>query len=283
MLLRMRLIFLICFFLSACSTLPESPLLNRSPNALTARVDALLPADVLILGEQHNAPEHQAIAQQVIEYLAVRGLLGAVVIEMADANRDTSELTSKAEQEDISFALRWKDRTWPWRAYGPVVITAVRSGAVVSGGNLLAARIRNLHVDAEIEKKLSPAALRTQQQLIRSSHCDLIPESQIPSMSRIQIARDMSMAQMIEKTRVPGKVTVLLTGSVHADRLMGVPLHLPPQLRVKSVHLKAGEHAEYEQESFDLIWPTSQLETVDYCPQIQKRFQEKLAAVSEIK
>lgn len=268
--------------LSACAGLPEPRLLDRSPTQVTVNVDALLPADVLLLGEQHDAPEHHLIEQQVIEYLAVRGLLGAVVLEMADAGRSTKELELNAEQEEISEALRWNSRAWSWQVYGPVVLTAFRAGVPVLGGNLPVPRMRQVVSDAKLDAKLSAPALQTQQQLIRANHCDLIPESQVPAMTRVQIARDISMAQTIASAHVPGKVTVLVTGSVHADKQLGVPVHLPVDLKVKSARLLAGGGLQ-DDEGFDAVWPTPFVNYVDHCAEMQKKFKDKLTAIESMK
>ena len=57
-----------------------------------ARLDALLPADVVLLGEQHDAPEHQVIHSQVIALMAQCSQLGAVALEMPDAGATTAAL-----------------------------------------------------------------------------------------------------------------------------------------------------------------------------------------------
>lgn len=63
--------------LSGCASPPEAPVLRplttQAQAITTARLDALLPMDVLLLGEQHDAREHQQIHGQVIAVLAQRG------------------------------------------------------------------------------------------------------------------------------------------------------------------------------------------------------------------
>ena len=87
-----------CLMVSAvitgCVSQPEAPVLNKlTGSALaitTGRLDALLPVDVVLLGEQHDAKEHQLIHSQVIALLAERGLLAAVALEMADTGVTTA-------------------------------------------------------------------------------------------------------------------------------------------------------------------------------------------------
>ena len=83
---------LLLVLLSACARVPEPRLFPHAPNDITTRTEAMLPVDVILLGEQHDAAEHQDIQRQVIEYLAVRGRLAAVALEMAEAGTSTAAL-----------------------------------------------------------------------------------------------------------------------------------------------------------------------------------------------
>jgi uncharacterized iron-regulated protein len=136
--------------------------------------------------------------------------------------------------------LRWNDAAWPWRAYGPVVMAAVRAGVPVLGANLPRERMREVMADAPLDARLPPAALQLQQQAIRDGHCALLPETQIAPMTRIQIARDIRMAHALERARLPGKTVVLIAGAGHVLRDRGVPVHLTPGVTAKVLLLQAG-------------------------------------------
>lgn len=257
-------------WLSGCTNPPQAPVLDRlTADALamtTSRLDALLPVDALLLGEQHDAGAHQQIHQQVIILLAQRGLLAAVALEMADVGVSTASLHPSSTEQDVKSALTWNDKGWPWEAYGPAVMTAVRGGVPVLGANQPRALMRGNMNDSALDGQLPGPALKAQQQLIRSGHCNLLPESQITPMTRIQIAKDISMANTLAKAALPGKVVLLLSGSGHTDRLLGVPQHLPASLRVKAVRLRAGDAAEDDKaEAFDAVWVTPALPEKDYC------------------
>ena len=239
--------------------------------AITAsRLDAQLPTDVLLLGEQHDANEHQQIHQQVITLLAQRGLLTAVALEMADVGVTTAGLRPSATEQQTKSALKWDDKGWPWAAYGPAVMTAVRAGVPVLGANLPRAEMRPKMLAAALDAQLPGPALKAQQQLIRIGHCNLLPESQITPMTRIQIAKDISMANTLTKAALPGKVVLLLSGSGHTDRLLGVPQHLPASLKAKAVRLRAGDAQEGDKaEAFDAVWATPALPEKDYCAEFK--------------
>ena len=262
--------------LAGCITRAESPILEpavgtvAAATATAARVDALLPADALLIGEQHDAAEHHQIEQQVVAHLAGRGLLAAVALEMADAGLSTAKLKPSATEQQTRNALKWNDKGWPWAAYGPAVMTAVRAGIPVLGANLPAAQTKGTMSDAKLDVQLPGPALKAQQQLIRIGHCDLLPESQITPMTRIQIAKDMTMAKTIEEVALPGKVVVLLAGNGHVNRQLGVPQHLPATLHTKAINLRAGKTTDQDS-AFDSTWPTPALPEKDYCAGLQEQ------------
>lgn len=261
---------------TACAGPPEAPVirpLDPATAATTAaRIDPLLPADVLLIGEQHDAREHQQIEQQVIALLAQRGVLAAVALEMADTGVSTATLHPSSTEQQVKSALKWNDRGWPWDAYGPAVMTAVRAGVPVVGANLPRAQMTASMADNKLDGQLPGPALKAQQQSIRIGHCNMLPESQITPMTRVQIAKDISMASTLGHSVLPGKVVVLLSGSGHADRKLGVPQHLRADINSKALRLRAGSSAEMDKaEVFDAVWLTPALPEKDYCEDFKKQ------------
>lgn len=259
-----------------CAGRPQAPILDQPSGsaaaATPARLDAVLPADVLLLGEQHSAKAHHDIEQQVIAVLATRGLLAAVALEMSDVGLSTAKLQPRATDEQVRRALHWNDKAWPWAAYGPAVMSAVHAGVPVLGANLPAAQIQASMADRKLDTRLPGPALKAQQQSIRIGHCNLLPENQITPMTRVQIARDIAMADTLGQLVLAGKVVVLLTGSGHADHNLGVPQHLPADLRVKAVRLLAADPADPAGNAivgplsgFDSVWMTPALPPTDDC------------------
>ena len=241
------------------------------------RLAAWLPADVLLLGEQHDAVAHQRVQQGLVATLAGRGQLAALALEMADSGTSTAGLPSDASPEQVRASLKWDDTAWPWTAYGPVVMSAQRAGVPVLGANLPRGDMRASMADSQLDLRLPAPAFKAQQQLIRQGHCDLLPEGQITPMTRIQIARDRRMADTLAKAVQPAKVVVLISGSVHADKQLGVPQHLPTGLQVKSVRLLAGGKS-LPGESFDSVWTTEALPDKDYCAGLREQFRKPGAA-----
>ena len=246
-----------------------------------ARLATLLPADVLLLGEQHDAPAHQQLQRQAVQWLAARGELAALALEMAEQGRSTAGLPRDASEADVQHALAWRDAGWPWKTYRLVVMAAVRAGVPVLGANLPAARQREAMRDAALDARLPPAALQEQQQRMRDGHCGLLPESQIGPMTRVQIARDIAMADTVRAARQPGRTVLLVAGNGHVHRALGVPLHLPPDLTTKVLSAQSGQaQAAIDSEvtdtlpahtsGADLLWPTPPVPPRDYCAELRR-------------
>jgi uncharacterized iron-regulated protein len=240
-----------------------------------ARLLALLPADVLLLGEQHDAPDHQQLQRQTVQWLADQGRLAAVAMEMAERGHSTAGLAPSASESTVRAALAWDNAGWPWKTYGPVVMTAVRAGVPVLGANLPMRHLRGAMADASLDARLPPLALQTQRQRIREGHCDALPEAQIGPMTRVQIARDRAMADTVVSALQPGKTVLMIAGNGHVERSLGVPLHLPGKLVAKVVTARAASAnfsaSPSEAGAADLIWTTPPRPLPDYCAEFRAR------------
>lgn len=226
-------------------------------------------AELLLLGEQHDAPEHQRLAARVVEHLAAEGRLAALALEMAERGRSTRGLPPGAGEAAVRDALAWDERGWPWPAYGPIVMTAVRAGVPVLGANLPRAATRDTMRDASVDA-LVGAALRQQlQDDVRDGHCGLLPESQLAPMTRVQIARDRAMAETLLGLLQPGRTVLLVAGSAHVDASRGVPQQLrrlaPSGVALRGVRLAAGAAPGARSPGFDETWPTPAVPPVDRC------------------
>ena len=229
--------------------------------SLPAAVDQALPSDALLLGEQHVVPEHQRLHRDTVQALAARGQLAAVALEMADQGASTQGLARDADEATVRQALRWNEAGWPWAAYGPTVMAAVRAGVPVLGANLPRAQMRAAMADESLDARLLAPALARQREAIRTGHCDLMPPSQIAPMARIQIARDRAMAATVSQAvqapgaSQPARTVVLVAGHAHVDTELGVPQHLPPDLRVQAI-----------------TWPKAP-PARDYCADLRRQMQ----------
>lgn len=267
-----RLPFLLVATLVAAALAGCSALSSDAPDAPVARrVAALLPVDALLLGEQHDAPEHHVIEREAVEALVARGQLAALALEMAEEGRGTAHVAPTATEAQVRAALDWSDKAWPWASYGPAVMAAVRAGVPVVGANLPRARMKDAMADVSLDAQLGNDAYVAQQDAVREGHCKLLPESQIIPMTRIQVGRDRAMAQAIVKARQPGKTVLLIAGSGHVVRTLGVPQHLPNDVRIATVRMLAAPTlANVVPGEYDRIWQTPALPPQDYCAELRR-------------
>lgn len=258
---------LVAATLAGCSALSSD-----APDApIARRVDALLPVDALLLGEQHDAPEHHVIERETVEALVARGQLAALALEMAEEGRGTAHVAPTASEAQVQAALDWSEKAWPWASYGPAVMAAVRAGVPVVGANLPRARMKDAMADVSLDAQLGNEAYVAQQNAVREGHCKLLPESQIIPMTRIQVGRDRAMAQAVVKARQPGKTVLLIAGSGHVVRTLGVPQHLPNDVRIATVRMLAAPTlANVVPGEYDRIWQTPPLPEKDYCAELRR-------------
>ncbi len=241
--------------------------------------------DALLVGEQHDAPEHQRVQRELIESLAAQGALAAVVLEMAERGASTSGLQPDASPDAVQNALRWSAAGWDWATYAPVVMAAVRAGVPVWGGNLprsaLRSAMQNTQARDDLLRAGGDSAVQMQLDAVREGHCNLLPVSQLEPMLRVQVARDQALAAVVAQqvsARTNRLQTVLLiAGSMHVDARVGAPLHLSPGLKVKIVQLSVdaaqsatkSEALQRNQAGFDARWTTAAPPAKDYCAQLK--------------
>lgn len=252
-------------WLTACA----APLLDAGR---TSQLEALLPTQILLLGEQHDAAEHHRLERAVVRFLARRDALAALVLEMAERGHDTRGLPPDASAAQVREALAWNDAGWPWAAYGPAVMAAVRAGVPVVGGNLPHAQLRAAMQESALDERLPAAALARQRERIRVGHCNTLPEARIAPMTRVQIARDRSLAQTLLQERKPGRTVLLIAGNGHVVRDLGIPLHLPDEARAAVIVMQAGEPAaDRPLPAADAMWVTPPAPPQDYCARLRAK------------
>lgn len=266
---------LAALLLAGCATAVPTPM---APADVPAALQAL-PAKrlLLLLGEQHDADAHQALERATVTHLAQQGRLAALVLEMADRGTHTRTLAPSATDAEVLAHLQWHNDGWPWERYGPVVMAAVRAGVPVLGGNQARADMRAAMADATLDASLSPEALARQRENIAQGHCGLLPASQLAPMARIQIARDRAMAQTLLEAAASAtddQVLVLVAGTEHVRRGLGVPAHLPPEWATSSqvVVMHSGAPKPDSKAGADHLWLTPTTDPKDHCAGLRQRW-----------
>ena len=255
--------------------------------------EAFATAPVLLLGEQHDAAQHHRIQTDLVTWLAARGGLAGLVLEMAEQGKSTAGLPPNAGVDAVKTALGWAEAGWPWADYEGAIMAAVRAGVPVVGANLNRTRLREAMNLTALDQRIPSDALLVQDERMRTGHCGMLPESQIRPMTRVQIARDLAMAQTLEaslqatlqEARKPTQTqpassaapaasplaVLLLAGHGHVDKAVGVPQHLSLPHRVLRLQAGASDKAgQAPDSSADLVWLTPALPPTDYCAALRQ-------------
>jgi uncharacterized iron-regulated protein len=237
-----------------------------------SQIQSLPSRELVLLGEQHDAPEHQELTRLSVERLASKKQLSALLLEMADHGLTTEGLPIESSESVVRERLQWNDSGWPWRQYGPIVMQAVRLGIPVIGANLPRAAMGGVMADTSWDNKVPSAVLSAHRESMIQSHCGLLPASQLPAMARIQIARDERMAQTAQGQMRKDKTVLLLAGAEHVKKDRGVPLLLDASVinKVSVVLMQAATRPNQEMLSADLYWLTPPIAPKDYCAELAK-------------
>lgn len=280
--------------LTACQSLPPLPAwqspeghehvdLNRildlrngqqvTPKQLVAELAA---AERVLVGERHDNPDHHALQLWLLQALAQQREQGSLLLEMLDPVQQIRVEAVQASiaqghwPADLPAELDWQ-KGWEWPLYGPLVTYALAQPYPLLQANLDRDEIAAIYRQRP-EVTGPPAAVEVQQALfeqIRSSHCDMLPESQLPAMLAVQQQRDRRMAERLEAAPTPA---MLLAGVFHVRRDVGVPLHLrggADQEHTRVLVLaEVGERVEADQADF--VWFTPTQPEKDYCAALRK-------------
>lgn len=246
----MRTLLLCCLaLLTACQSLPPLPAWQspqgreradlgvildlRSGERMTPGqlVERLATASRLLVGEQHDNPDHHALQLWLLQALADERKPGALLLEMLNPEQQVRVDTVREQvarghwPADLPAALAWQ-KGWDWGQYGRLVRHALLQPAPLLAANLDRSEIGRIYrAPPQLTGHASTAAsvqaaLREQ---IREAHCQLLPEEQLPAMLAVQQQRDRRMAERLLAAPAPA---ILLAGGYHVRRDLGVPLHL---------------------------------------------------------
>ena len=246
----------------------------RSGQRLTPEqlVERLAEQPWVLVGEQHDNPDHHALQLWLLRALAQHRAQGSLLLEMlspsqqALAEQVAMQLREGRPVADLASALEWSNG-WPWSLYGPIVDYGLRQPYGLRSANLERAEVMAIYrQQPELQGHLSTAEAVRQPLLeqIRQSHCDKLPVSQLPAMLAVQQQRDRRMAEQLLAAPTPA---LLLAGSFHVRRDLGVPLHLQDlgagDDGAVLILSEVGKPVSAAQA--DYVWYTAALPAEDYC------------------
>lgn len=244
-----------------------------SPRQLLER---LAGARRVLVGEQHDNPDHHALQLWLSRELSARRPQGSVLMEML--NPDQQERVAQAQAAsragrppgDTFQALAWQPN-WDWSLYGPLVLHELRQPYPLLSANLDRAEIMRIYRQRPSLQGERSTAAPVQARLledIRESHCGLLPESQLPAMLAVQQQRDRRMAESMLAAPQP---SLLLAGAFHVRKDLGVPLHLADLGAEEglAVLILAEVGREVEAGMADYVWFTAAQPEQDHCAKLR--------------
>jgi uncharacterized iron-regulated protein len=239
-------------------------------------VQALPPAQIVILGEVHDNPEHHLA--QALAVMALRP--AAVAFEMLDPDQADLVNTIGATAPDLAARLDWADSGWPdFALYQPVF--AALGAARVYGMALPRGEVRRAVSEGAAAVMGAPAArfgldrsLPEAEQTEREAdqmraHCDALPEAMLPGMVAAQRLRDAHFAKVaLQALEDTGGPVAVITGSGHARTDWGMPAALriaAPEVSVLSVGQLEAAEGRVAEAAFDLWLVTPPTARPDPC------------------
>lgn len=200
-------------------------------------VSAVVGSTYVLLGEIHDNPAHHVMQARLLTEIVRAGKRPAVVWEMV--RRDQADALSRATNAD-AFAqnLAWEDSGWPaFALYRPIVEIAFENGLSQVAGNIrretlgaVARKGLTVLTDDQRQKwALDPdpgeAVRSAQEDAVYEGHCRLIQREKLGPLVSAQLARDGSLADGMVVGASPDGA-VLIAGSGHTDKRVGVPFYL---------------------------------------------------------
>ena len=243
----------------------------------------------MILGEQHDHPDHHRLEGRVIAELAAGGRRPAVFLEMFAIDRAPQLRrhwkSGNRALEAFYDAVGWDTLGWGSRPlWQPLFETLLRLE--------LEPRAANRPRSPPLEEpptghELAPAHASALAETIRDAHCGVLDDRGAARMVAVQQARDAQLALSLDLHHAPQRI--LVTGQGHARRDRGVPyqLRLDPRkgrdgiatLHFASVDPEHRDEPQYDELaatfSADFIWWTPRHDLRDPC----ERFRESLEAL----
>lgn len=241
-------------------------------------VERLAKAPRVLVGEQHDNPDHHALQLWLSRELAAQRPQGSLLLEMLNpdqqARAEQVQAAARAGRMpvDTIAALAWQPG-WDWSLYGALVQYQLRQPYPLLAANLDRAEIMQIYQARPTLQGTASTAPAVQEKLqadIRESHCGLLPESQIPAMLAVQQQRDRRMAERLLAAPQPA---MLLAGAFHVRKDLGVPLHLADLGAGEGnlVLILAEVGKQPAADSADYVWYTAANTPEDHCAKLRKK------------
>jgi uncharacterized iron-regulated protein len=241
-------------------------------------------AEIVILGEVHDNPEHHVNQARIVEALTPNALVFEMIPQ--DKEQRVNDLRAAgADRETIRDELEWDASGWPdFDHYAQIMESA--PDARIFGAGQPAADIRRAMVEGAagpfgpdaaiygLDVPLPPEELELRTEQMAQAHCHALPEDILAGMVEAQRFRDAGLADatLWARTMTGGGQVVVITGNAHADLERGMPKKLrtaAPEASIISLGQVEAPPAADEDLPFDYILLTDAPERGDPCQSLR--------------
>jgi uncharacterized iron-regulated protein len=222
-------------------------------------------ADIVLLGEIHDNPEHHANQAAIVRALQP----AALVFEMfpqASEDEINALRAEGASRAAIAAELDWQGSGWPDFAFYAEILEAAPKARVFGAGQPTADVHRAMVEGAAsvfgpdagsygLDKPLPPEDEAAREKALAAAHCDKLPAQTLPGLVEAQRFRDAGLADaaLWARTMTADGQVVVITGSGHADKRHGVPVALAVAAPGVSVFAVGQLEAQDPDEDFDAL------------------------------
>ncbi len=264
---------------------------------LLARINT---ADVLLLGETHDNPQHHELQQKLLKARIASGarpaLMPALMMEQLDIESQPAldRALAGSNRDEVLNSVTKLIKFADWQFYRPLLAIAIDNKLPVIAANIPSQRLQPViwngfaAYDAEELKRLDVEQVWSesrQKYLVThmgGAHCGQLRDELRAGLSRSQRLRDALMVDSAVSSIGRGVVGII--GSSHARRDIGLPIYFAarvPAARIFSigfVEVSPGrtDPGTYEADSatgdapYDVIWFTPRVARTDPCADLGK-------------
>ncbi|WP_339651503.1 ChaN family lipoprotein [Halopseudomonas pelagia] len=233
-------------------------------------LERLVSEPYVLVGEKHDNPDHHRLQLWLLKQLQARRPQAALALEMLDTGQqaavDELQKQSLPDASVLQQRLHWAEG-WDWALYGPLVRWGLATPDRLLAANLTREDMRALYAEPVPLATVYDQRAREQlAEMMRDAHCNQLPEAQVPAMLAIQQGRDQRMSAVLAAAPTP---VLLLAGSFHVRKDLGVPLHWSAEIApVVLMLVEAGADLPGAGEA-DYVWVTAATAEQDYCADIR--------------